>query len=230
MVAGLGTVGFRVASALQAQGEDMVVIETSESGRFVPQLRELGIGLVIGDAALEETLRRTGADRARAFVAVTSDDLVNIDAALNATSLRADLHVVCRVFDLELVRQIRDGLAIDSSFSSAQIAAPAFVRAALGHEGPQLLRLPLPGTYGHPTPWVLLTQVLAVAGDEYACRTVGEVAVALGGAAVLPLQHNDSEHLQFAPAPATTIRPGDAVLLAISGDNAPGPGEPAGEP
>lgn len=230
VVAGLGTVGFRVASALQAEGEEVVVIETSEGGRFVPQLRELGIGLVIGDAALEETLRRAGADRARAFVAVTNDDLVNIDAALNAASLRAGLHVVCRVFDLELARQIRDGLAIDSSFSSAQIAAPAFVRAALGHEGPQLLRLPLPGAYGHPTPWVLLTQVLAVAGDEYACRTVGEIATAAGGAAVLHLQHNDPEHLQFAPAPATTIRPGDALLLAISGDNAPDHGEPAAEP
>ena len=54
VVAGLGTVGFRVASALQVEGEEEVVIDASESGRFVPQLRELGIG----DAALEETLRR----------------------------------------------------------------------------------------------------------------------------------------------------------------------------
>lgn len=231
VVAGLGTVGFRVASALQAEGEEVVVIETAERGRFVPQLRELGIGLVIGDAALEETLRRAGADRARAFVAVTSDDLVNIDAALNAASLRPDLHVVCRVFDLELARQIRDGLALGSSFSSAQISAPAFIRAALGYEGPQVLRLPLPGATGHPTPWVLLTQLLAMAGDQYAGRTVGEVAAAAGGAAVLYLPHNDPTCLQFAPASDTAIHPGDALLLAISGGDVPGQpgyGAPAG--
>jgi len=153
------------------------------------------------------------------------------DAALNAASLRPDLHVVCRVFDLELARQIRDGLALGSSFSSAQISAPAFIRAALGYEGPQVLRLPLPGAAGHPTPWVLLTQLLAVAGDQYAGRTVGEVAAAAGGAAVLYLPHNDPTCLQFAPASDTAIHPGDALLLAISGGDAPGQpgyGVPAG--
>jgi voltage-gated potassium channel Kch len=225
VVAGLGTVGFRVVSALHEAGEQVVAVESSDNGRFVPQLRSLGVPLVLGDAALEETLRRAKFERARALIAVTNNDLVNIEAVLNARAMRPGGHVVLRVFDPDLATQARRSLAIPASFSASLIGAPAFVSAALGHQVPQPLRLPLDLSAGQVSPEVLLLHIGIAAGDGLCGGSIGDAAVARGGIAVLHLPHGAEGEVCCGPAPEVRLMPGDVLVMAVPttepGTNAP---------
>src|SRR5215218_7773799 len=134
IVCGLGSIGYRVALGIHERGLRVVVVEPDENGRFVAAARALGIPVVAGDARQAEVLRRVGVERCRAICAVTSDDLVNLTAALNARAIRADLRVVLRLFDPELALRAQHGLAIRFTRSVSHLAAPAFAAAAIGSQ------------------------------------------------------------------------------------------------
>lgn len=215
VVAGLGAVGFRVVSALHEAGERVVVIESSESGRFIPQIRALRIPIIHGDAAQEATLQRARIGLARAFIAATSNDLVNIEAVLTARAMQPGGHVVLRVFDPALATQVRHGLGVPSSFSASQIGAPAFVSAALGHDVPQVLSLPVSGPSGDTTRQVALTHVRIDAGDREGW-SVGELAAAHGGVPLLLLPVGESGQPEVAPPPDRVPAPGETLVLAAA--------------
>jgi len=134
IVCGLGTIGYRVALGVAELGVPVVVIEPDENGRFVAPARELGIPVVIGDARQRELLIGLGIARARAMVAVTSDDLVNLSATLNARAVRPDLRVVVRLFDPSFAVRVQQGFGIRFTRSVSHLAAPAFAAAAVGSE------------------------------------------------------------------------------------------------
>ena len=213
VVAGVGTVGFRVVTMLHEAGEHVVAIEESEHARFVSQVRALGIPIVIGDTLFEDTLRRAQIARARAFICATSSDLANIEAALNARAIRPDIHVVVRVFDHELAVQARRSLNIPAAFSTASLGAPVFASAAIGHEAPRIIGVPV----DHPG--VDSLSILYIQIDaELAGQTVGEVAAARGGA---PLLMRPAGHLSdalFAPSPDAVVASGDLLVLALAGE------------
>ena len=128
IVAGLGNIGFRVVKELVHSGETVVAIEQRESGEFLRAAREL-VPVVLGNAKMEETLRRAGMAGAKAIVAVTDDDLANLSIALAAKRGRAACRVVVRLFDAKLAEKMQHGLGIDSVLSVSGAAAPTFVGA-----------------------------------------------------------------------------------------------------
>jgi Trk K+ transport system NAD-binding subunit len=134
IVCGLGSIGYRVALGIREHGVKVVVVEPDENGRFVAAARALGIPVVAGDARQAEVLKRVGVERCRAICAVTSDDLINLTAALNARAIRSDLRVVLRLFDPELALRAQHGLAIRFTRSVSHLAAPAFAAAAIGSQ------------------------------------------------------------------------------------------------
>jgi Trk K+ transport system NAD-binding subunit len=134
IVCGLGSIGYRVALGIREHGVTVVVVEPDENGRFVAAARALGIPVVAGDARQAEVLTRVGVERCRAICAVTSDDLVNLTAALNARAIRSDLRVVLRLFDPDLALRAQHGLGIRFTRSVSHLAAPAFAAAAIGSQ------------------------------------------------------------------------------------------------
>ena len=134
IVCGLGAIGYRIATGIAARGVPVVVIETDENGRFVAPTRSAGIPVVIGDARHLELLTDLGLGRARALVAATSNDLVNLAAALNARSIRPDVRVVVRLFDPDFAVRVQRGFGIRFTRSVSHLAAPAFAAAAIGSE------------------------------------------------------------------------------------------------
>jgi Trk K+ transport system NAD-binding subunit len=134
IVAGLGSIGYRVALGIAARGVPVVAVEVSDDGRFVSPTRAAGIPVFIGDARHPEVLEQLHLDTARAIVAATSDDLVNMSAALNARALRPDLRVVVRLFDPDFAVRVQQGFKIRFTRSVSQLAAPAFAAAAIGSE------------------------------------------------------------------------------------------------
>jgi Trk K+ transport system NAD-binding subunit len=136
LVIGLGTVGLRVARQLHDAGRDVVVIEKSERNRHLGQLRALGVPVMIADATLPEVLASARLAAASAVAVLTSDDLANLETGL---AVRDQLGprwpatpVVLRIFDPQLAHSVKDTFGFRNVRSTAALAAPWFVGAALG--------------------------------------------------------------------------------------------------
>jgi Trk K+ transport system NAD-binding subunit len=168
IVCGLGSIGYRVALGLVERGMPVVAIEPDENGRFVAAARAVGIPVVVGDARQKELLIQLGLERCRALVAATSNDLVNLSAALNARAVRPNLRVVVRLFDPDFAVRVQRGFRIRFTRSVSHLAAPAFAAAALGSE--VLMTIPVGDRRV-----VLVTRVRVPEGSALAGRTVGSL-------------------------------------------------------
>jgi Trk K+ transport system NAD-binding subunit len=133
---GLGSVGMRVLEGLHEKGREVVVIERDEDNRFASQARLLGVRVIIGDATLKRTLEAANINTASAVAVVTSDDMTNIETGLAVRdSLGArwrDVPVILRVFDRSLGHRLEETFDFRHVWSTAAIAAPWFVGAAIG--------------------------------------------------------------------------------------------------
>src|SRR5829696_572916 len=98
VVCGLGNIGYRVVEQLVRLDVPVVAAELQETNRFLPAVRRLGAPVLIADIRLTDTLQALHVDDARSVVVVTSSDLVNLEAALNAHQLNPELRVVLRLF------------------------------------------------------------------------------------------------------------------------------------
>ncbi|WP_300602537.1 NAD-binding protein, partial [Trebonia sp.] len=136
LVVGLGTVGLRVVQQLHAAGSDVVVVEMNEHNRHLGQVRALGVPVVIADATLPEVLHSVRLAAASAVAVLTSDDLANLETGL---AVRDQLGaywegtpVVLRIFDPQLAHSVKETFGFGNVRSTAALAAPWFVGAALG--------------------------------------------------------------------------------------------------
>jgi voltage-gated potassium channel len=130
VVCGVGRVGYRVITELIELGDSVVAVNQTEREEWLEALRRLGVPVIIGDARQRATLLEAGVDRASSIVACTSDDLTNLDVALDARELRPDIKVVLRMFDQRLAEKISRGFNIKTAFSVSALAAPALAAAA----------------------------------------------------------------------------------------------------
>jgi Trk K+ transport system NAD-binding subunit len=136
LVIGLGTVGLRVVRQLHDAGRDVVVIEKDERNRHLGQLRTLGVPVMIADATLPEILASARLAAASAVAVMTSDDLANLETGL-AVRDQLGAHwpavpVVLRIFDPQLAHSVKETFGFRYVRSTAALAAPWFVGAALG--------------------------------------------------------------------------------------------------
>jgi Trk K+ transport system NAD-binding subunit len=135
IVVGGGDVGTRVTGGLHDLGFDVVLIDHNPAARGVAVARSLGLPVVLGDAPSERVLRRAGVDSAIALISATSNDIVNLETALQSRAMRGeDLRIVLRLFDEDLARRVSDTLSNVVSRSVSYLAAPAFAVAMLEHK------------------------------------------------------------------------------------------------
>jgi len=136
IVVGGGDVGTRVTGGLHDLGFDVALIDHEASARGVAFARNLGLPVVIGDAPSERVLRRAGVENAIALVSATSNDIVNLETALQARAMRGDdLRIVLRLFDDDLAQRVSETLGRNVvSRSVSYLAAPAFAVAMLEHK------------------------------------------------------------------------------------------------
>ncbi len=134
VIVGLGNVGTRVVGQLHDLSVPVVCVESDENAQGVSLARRLAVPIVFGDASREDTLRAAYLGTSRALVAVTSNDITNLEAALHGRAMCPDLRVVLRMFDDDLAERVgrRFGLAISRSVS--YLAAPAFAAAMSGRQ------------------------------------------------------------------------------------------------
>jgi Trk K+ transport system NAD-binding subunit len=130
VVVGLGRVGFRVVNELTELGVPVVAVDVDADSSFLSSLRTK-VPLVVGDARVEETLVRANLATARAVVAATNDDAVNLGVGIAAKRMSPEARTVVRLFDAGFARKVESSLGIDAALSASRIAAPTFAAAAL---------------------------------------------------------------------------------------------------
>ena len=141
IVCGLGKAGARVLTGLHELGIPCVAVERNAEAVGIPVARRLEIPVVFADGRSPGTLASLHAADARAVMAVTSDDLVNLECALTARRTNASVRVVMRIFDPRLAERLDRGVELDVIRSVSALAAPAFSAALLGRRPVQPLAL-----------------------------------------------------------------------------------------
>lgn len=132
VVCGLGGIGMHIVNQLHTQGCDVVVIETDGHNRFLSTLYALNIPLIQSDARLTSTLELANIDHAAALIAVTSNDVANLEIALTAKALAPRLPVIARNQDPQFAPLAQQVFDFEAVLSPADLAAPSFAAAALG--------------------------------------------------------------------------------------------------
>jgi Trk K+ transport system NAD-binding subunit len=230
LIIGLGSVGMQVLSRLAAAGSDVVVVEKHDGNRHLSQARSLGVPVVIADATLPETLESVSLASASAVAVLTSDDLANLETGLavrDQLGARWDrTPVVLRMFDPQLARSVRHNFGFRNVRSTAALAAPWFVGAALG--------LDVLNTFYVGDEPLLVARLKVTRGgglDGLAMQDLG------ARTRILAISRTfDQGYLEHPPRRGTRLRAGDEAyligpyeeLLAVLRRDrpAPGPGGP----
>jgi Trk K+ transport system NAD-binding subunit len=134
VVVGLGTVGTRVMRQLTDLGLEVVAIDRRSDAYGAKIAEWLGVPLIVGDAGREEALQSASIDSCKALVVLSTDDVTNLKAALQARSARPDLRVVLRLFDSDFAGRVQTAFNINTSRSVSRLVAPAFAAAMLDRD------------------------------------------------------------------------------------------------
>ena len=137
VVVGLGSFGVRVASLLKDTGHAVTAIERNESNRYITEVEQLKIPVIVGDATLPTTLAAARADRARAVAVLTEDDMANIETGLVLRQMTESPNdrrrpIVLRIYDKALGSAVGHRLDFNHVRSTVDLATPWFIGAAMG--------------------------------------------------------------------------------------------------
>lgn len=128
ILCGLGNLGSRVFDSLKSAGLPIVVVD-SQPDRTDPRLE--GVEVHVGDFRKSAVLVAAGIHRARALFIVSSDDLANVSAALTARQLNADIRIVVRMFNQNLLTSLGSILRNTTALSVSALTAPILALAAV---------------------------------------------------------------------------------------------------
>jgi Trk K+ transport system NAD-binding subunit len=129
VVAGLGTIGYRVGQLLHDSGIPWTAIDRAPDDRHAEAVGATA-PVLTGDVRLPENLERAGIVDAACLFACTDSDLANIEACLQAKRLNPSIRTVARIFDDALAARVAGIFGVDAAVSATAVAAAAFVGAA----------------------------------------------------------------------------------------------------
>ena len=132
VVVGADTTTVRLAEELVRSGEQLVVIAHGENPRgAIADIEALGCQMIIASQIREAELRAAGVERARAAVVLGDDDVLALRVGLMIDELAPGLRIVIEMTNPRLGGRLTSLIGDCTLLSSAELAAPAFVAAAL---------------------------------------------------------------------------------------------------
>lgn len=207
VVVGLGNVGTRVIRQLGDLGVPVVGIDKRQDARGIRVARELRIPYIIGEANRVETLRRASVKTCRALVVVSTDDVTNLETAVQGRDLQEDLRVVLRLFDGDLADRIQHAFGITSSRSVSYLAAPAFAAAMFERE--------VIGTIAVGRRVLLIAEVPVCAGSELAGAVLADAGDA-GEVRVIAVQTDRRRTTLWDLPPQRRLQPEDVLIVVAT--------------
>lgn len=209
IVCGLGNVGFRAVADLLQQGEQVVVIERAPDNPFIAAARRLGAAVIVGNAAVAEVLTQARAHTARAVIAATSNELLNLEVALLARELAPRQRVVVRLTDPHLARTLREAAHVRLALSIPELSAPAFVASL----------------YGTAVRGLFQVEERLLAAYDLQARTddpwlIGPPLTALAAThRFVPICRHDAKGAEIPLSPTQPLSPGERLTVIIGLDD-----------
>jgi voltage-gated potassium channel len=206
IICGFGRMGFIIAQEFMRQNVPFVIIERSPER--MQQAIEAGFLAVEADASSEQVLKRVRIDHARCFIAAVSTDAENVYAVLTARLLKPDLYIIGRAETedarAKLIRAGADRVVSPYQIGGLQLAQTAlrpavvdFVQIATSSENIELN----------------MEQVQIYEGAPLAGRSIVDANLRQRfGVVVVGIQRADGR-MEFNPAPDTTMRAGDHLVV-----------------
>jgi len=112
VIMGCGRVGAQLASLLDADGHEVIVVD-NDTNSFKRLPHDFVGAALLGNGLDEEVLKKAGIEEADAFVAVTQGDNRNVMAAQIAKHIFNVPKVVCRIYD-PLRQELYDMLGLEA--------------------------------------------------------------------------------------------------------------------
>lgn len=131
VLCGLGKVGWRVLEFLKGTGLPVTVIDTRAD---LTDPRLSGVTLVVGDCRNTAVLKHAQVSTARGVLIVTSDDLVNVSAALTVRRMNPDCRIVVRMFNQNLLASLGSAVRNTATLSVSALMAPMLALTAVTGE------------------------------------------------------------------------------------------------
>jgi voltage-gated potassium channel len=207
IVCGLGNVGVRVVEHLVKFGEPVVVIEKDPESRFTNEMVAYQVPVLQGDARDLQMLEMANIGKAKALLAVTDNDLVNLETVLTARDYNPNIRVVMRMFDQKLAKQIEKTLGIKNTYSSSARSARLFAQAAIS--GDILDSFEFAGTV------INAVQLVLESGMDLVGQTIDDVRQ---HEVTVLLHEKATGELDWNPSPSNTLNVGDKLLIMTDRD------------
>lgn len=131
IVCGLAELGLRVLEDLRRAGERAVVVSDDRESKARHVIDEWRVPCVPRSADWNTALTEAGIAGAIAIICADGDDLRNLEVALIARELRADIRVVTQLTNRAVGRAVAAGNGPGGVLDVAELAAPSMVEACL---------------------------------------------------------------------------------------------------
>lgn len=206
VVCGFGRVGRHLVEALEADGEEFVVVEADDEK--VMTLQDLAYLHVRGDATEEQVLESAGIEAARAVVACVASDADNVVVTLTAKGLNPQAVVIARAKADETEGKLRRA-------GADRVIAPATIG---GRRIAQILTRPtvadfLDGIGAGGTDYTL-EEVPVREPSDLAGRTLREAAIRERyGCSVLAIRSRGEGGLVTHPSAEWVLTPGEVLVV-----------------
>ncbi len=193
---GLGRVGTRVASLLAELKQPLVGADARdldpETLPGVPFIRGSGVSV----------LGKVNVETAASVLALTHDEVANLEIALLANQRNPSCRLVIRTEDEQFSRSVSELVPHARAFGVHTLAAEAFAAAAFGENILNLLHVD-----GRT---MLVTEYHVESGDTFDGVLFAEVAYGYG---LVPLVHRSKGEVAFLPGDDGVLRAGDTLVV-----------------
>lgn len=205
VVCGLGRMGTRILDYLRAANLPVVVVD-NRCQADDPRLQ--GMRLVFGDCRQRSVLEAADVAHARGVLILTNDDLVNISTTLMVRAINAEVRVVLRMFNKNLLERLDKTLRNVFALSTSLLTAPILAMTAVAGQG--LAAFKLDGDEQSER------QVLElqIGSPSLLCgRTIEEIVTAREAVALAHLPQSGPERFLLDVNAQARLQAGDRLVL-----------------
>lgn len=197
VLVGLGRVGQGVAKLLQNFRQPLVAIALGEvDPNFLPD-----VPIITG--SFNSAIEKLDLTKAKSLIAVTDDEMVNLELAMMTYAANPASSLVIRTFDQNFANNLSQLLPYAEVLCANAISAEAFAAAAYGENVISVFRL--------ANQTVLVTEYCIETGDTLIGLVLAEVSYGYG---VVPILHQELQgKVRFLPSDDTRLNDGDRLVV-----------------
>jgi len=208
VLCGLGRMGTRILAYLHSAHIPVVVVD-NRCQADDPRLK--GMRLVFGDCRQRAALEAADVANARGVLILTNDDLVNISSMLMVRKIHAEVRVVLRLFNQNLLDRLGKALPKVSPLSTSLLTAPVLAMAAVADQGLAAFKLD-----SHEESERRVFELQVSSSSPMCGRSIEELTTSRGAVALAHLEKDGRERFLNEVDGKAPLKIGDRLILCSS--------------